>query len=46
MKEFEEYLRKYAQKHSISIEEAKQHAIVQNVKDCYENKEKFSGTWW
>ena len=46
MPEFEEYVQKYATKHNISIEEAKQHAIVQSVKDYHENRDKMSYSWW
>ena len=40
MNEFEEYVKKYAQKHGITVEEAKNHAIVQIVQKTYETKEK------
>lgn len=36
--DFEEYVRKHAEQNDISIEEAKQHAIVQSVKSYYENR--------
>lgn len=46
MPEFEEYVQKNATKHNISIEEAKQHAIVQSVKSYYENRDKMACSWW
>lgn len=40
MDNFEEYVQKYAEKHGISVEEAKTHAIVKNVKKSYGEDEK------
>ena len=40
MDDFEEYVQKYAEKHGISVEEAKTHAIVKNVKKSYDEDEK------
>lgn len=39
MNEFEEYVQKYAEKHGISVEEAKRHAIVKNVEKSYSKGE-------
>lgn len=46
MKEFEEYVERYAKCYHISVEEAKQHAIVKEVEKHYENKEKKEYVWW
>lgn len=39
MNDFEEYVQKYAEKHGISVEEAKTHAIVKDVEKSYNKGE-------
>lgn len=39
MDNYETYLRHYANKHGITIEEAETHATVKNVKEYYEQKD-------
>lgn len=46
MPEYEAYVQRYAKGNNISIEEAKQHAIVQEVKDYYEGVEYVEYKWW
>ena len=42
MKDFEEYVTKYAEEHKISVEEAKQHAMVKEVEKYFKDKNKNS----
>lgn len=46
MSDFEECVQRYAKSNHISIEEAKQHAIVQEVKRHYEGSNKLDNVWW
>lgn len=46
MSNYDEYVKKYATKHEITEEEAEKHAMVKNVKDHYESKEKKDYIWW
>ena len=46
MSDFEEYVQRYANCYHISIEEAKTHAIVQEVKCHYEGSDKLDNVWW
>ena len=46
MNDFELYVQKYAKKHEISIEEAKEHALVKAVEQHYEDTEKEYNKWW
>lgn len=39
MDDYLEYLKKYAEKHGISEEEAEKHKTVQNAKKYYEEKD-------
>ena len=45
MNEFEEYLEKYAKKHNISTEEARQHFLVKAVERYYKSNDK-EIKWW
>lgn len=45
MSDFEEYVQRYAKFYHISIEEAKTHAIVQEVKRHYEGNDKSDYLW-
>ena len=40
MNDYDEYVKKYATLYDVAIEEAKGHAMVQIVKNYYENKDK------
>ena len=46
MPDYEEYIEKYAKQNNITIEEARQHALVQNVKSYYENRDNMPYAWW
>lgn len=46
MDDFELYVQRYAKKHEISIEEAKEHALVRAVKRSYEGADKDDNRWW
>ena len=46
MSDFEEYVQRYAKFYHISIEEAKTHAIVKEVKRHYEGSNKLDNVWW
>lgn len=40
MNDFEEYVRRYSRKHEITPEEAKEHALVKEVKAYYEERDR------
>lgn len=42
MSDYEEYLKKYARDHKISVEEAETHALVQETKKYYEESDNAS----
>ena len=46
MPEYEAYVKRYAKGNNISVEEAKQHAIVKEVKRHYEGSNKLDNVWW
>ena len=46
MSDYEEYVEKYAKQNEISIEEAKQEALVKSVKHYYENRDDMPYSWW
>lgn len=45
MNDFEQFVQKYATKHGISVEEAKQHALVKAVERYYNSADK-EIKWW
>ena len=46
MPEYEAYVKRYAKGNNISVEEAKQHAIVKEVKRHYESSDNADYRWW
>ena len=46
MNDFEAYAQRYAKCNEISVEEAKQHALVKEVKRHYEGNNKNDNVWW
>ncbi len=46
MSEYEAYVQRYANCHHISVEEAKQQAIVKEVKRHYESSDNADYRWW
>lgn len=46
MPEYEAYVQRYAKGNVISVEEARQHAIVKEVKRHYESSDSADYNWW
>lgn len=46
MNDFEAYAQRYAKCNGISVAEAKQHALVKEVKRHYEGNNKNDNVWW
>lgn len=46
MSEFEAYVQRYAKGNNISVEEAKQHALVKEVEKHYNGTDKDVNKWW
>ena len=44
MSDYEEYLKKYARDHNITIEEAETHALVKEAKTYYEESDNYATT--